>query len=369
MTPAEEERIIVGVIDGIEADLQDALRDVVSAIVGGADPRAAVMQASERFTGEMEAAMVAALREILADAVGDVADVAIIVGRVSLSSLLWSEAQATSEVVRGIVQRQVDGFGQARDVARELYEGYAFRDPSAEPLQLSPSNERLPLYLRDAVLTDHGVAGQLERAYAQLQIDGLSTPALQAAYQEVLDAIDRMENGPAGRRMLQRKLDVAFYERMRYMASRIARTELHRAYAEREARILVADDAVQFVEIRRAPGRDDPCICELMAGRDVYGLGGGVYPKAAAPVPPFHPHCMCSMVGRLDLSGKEPTEPDEDADAYFLSRVGQTTAGRIMGSKAKAEDVLAGKRTAEEVANASRDINYRIRRVGDVVPQ
>lgn len=32
--------------------------------------------------------------------------------------------------------------------------------------------------------------------------------------------------------------------------------------------------------------------CDLHARTDMYGLGAGMYPKAAAPMPPFHPHCL-----------------------------------------------------------------------------
>jgi hypothetical protein len=211
------------------------------------------------------------------------------------------------------------------------------------------------------LLPDSGVQESLERAYARIQVKNLSTPALRAAYQQLLDEIDRIEAGK-GDRLLTNRLDVAFFERMRYFATRIARTELHSRYAREEAERLMADADVEFVEIRRSPGRKDPCICQLIAGRDKYGLGPGVYPKARAPLPTYHPFCMCVMVPRLDLTGKIASEPDEGADAYFLRRLGESTAGRVMGSMAKRDMVLNG-RSAESVVNASRDPMYHVKLV------
>lgn len=366
MTFDDEQDTIDGVVDKFERMLRAAKADLLRRILAGEDPRQAAQDALADFPREAEAELSAALAAILSGAVGSPSDVQIIVREVSLSTRLYVEAQETSEVVRGIVQRHASGLQDARTLARDLFEGYGFRDPEAEPLKLAPTNERLPKYLREALLTDGSVQAQLERAFARLQVSGLSSDALRAGYAELLDAIDRVEAG-AARELLEKKLEVAFFERMRYFATRIARTELHRAYALREAALLLADQDVEFVQVRRAPGRQQPCICVLMTGRNAYGLGPGVYPKADAPLPPFHPHCMCVVVPRLDLTGTQVPERDEEADVYLLQRVGQGTAGRIVGSQAKAERVVRGDATAEQIVNASRDPAYRIERMGDAV--
>ena len=366
MTFDEEQRLIDGVVDDIDAALAAASAELLRLILAGAEPRSAVQEVLATFPQDTQASAEAALSKILKGAVGTASDVPLVVGEIALSAKLYAEAQATADVVRGIVQRHTAGLQDARALALELYEGYQFRPPAAEPLALAPTNERLPKYLREALLTDGSVRAQLERGFARLQVDGLKTPALRAAYAELLDAIDKVEAG-AARALLERKLDVAFFERMRYFATRIARTELHRAYAQREAWLLMQDADVEFVQVRRAPGRQAPCICVLMTGRDAYGLGPGVYPKADAPLPPFHPHCMCVVAPRLDLTGTPEPERDDEADVYLLQRVGQGTAGRIVGSQAKAERVVRGEATAEEIVNASRNPAYRIERVGEVV--
>lgn len=364
MTPEQERAEIDDAVKSIEAELRAAQARLMQLILAGDDPREAVAVVIASFSGEMEQTLREAFAAILRDAAGSASDVPFVIGQVSLSTKLYAEAVATGEVVRGIVQRQTRGFMDARSLALQLFEGYGFRDPEAEPLKLTPTNDRLPKYLREALLSDADIAGDMQRAFARIQVDGLSSQALRAAYTDLLNAIEGLESG-AGRALLMRKVEIAFFERMRYFASRIARTELHRAYAEREARLIMDDVDVEFVQVLRAPGRQQPCICVLFTGRDLYGLGPGVYPKRQAPLPPYHPFCMCVMSPRLDLTGREVPNRDEGGDAYFLNRLGESTAGRIMGSQAKADEVRRG-RTAEDVANAGRNPAYRVKRAADV---
>jgi hypothetical protein len=288
------------------------------------------------------------------------------VGAVSLSVRLYGESQAAGVAVEGVVRRHLSGWQDARALALEIFEGFDFRLPEAEVIRMAPDNPRLPKYLREALLPDRPVRAGMQTSFqrAQLQVSELATPALRAAYQQLLDAVEALRTG-AGQKLLDKQIEVAFYERMRYFAQRIAQTELHRAYAEREALLLMEDEAVQYVQLRRAPGRGLPCICVLFTGRDLYNLGPGVYPKADAPVPPLHPFCRCVMSPRLDLNGRKAKERDEDGDAYFLRRLDAPIAARIVGSQAKLARVMAGD-TAEAVANASRDPLYRIKRAGQV---
>jgi hypothetical protein len=362
MTPEQERALLAATVAGLDDALREGLAEVIERIQGGEAPRDAVQAVIGSFAGEMAETMATALSGLLITAVGTEAVLLIEVGAVSLSRRLYAEAGATGEAVQGAVQRHVNGFQDARRLALELFEGYGFRDPDAEPLKIDTSNPKLPKYLREALLTDDDVLSGMKRAFAGLQVDNLTTPGLRAAYQQALDAIDAIEAG-AGRELLDKRIEVAFYERMRYFAERIARTELHRAYSEREALLLMADADVEFVQVRRAPGRGAPCICVLFTGRDLYGLGAGVYPKALAPRPPFHPFCMCVMSPRLDLTGRTAQERDPQGDAYFLNRAGEGVAARIMGSKGKRDAVLRGM-TPEQVVNSTRDPMYHVQTIG-----
>ena len=177
---------------------------------------------------------------------------------------------------------------------------------------------------------------------------------------------DRLEAGQ-GKELLEKRLRTAFYERLRYFSQRIAQTELHRAFMEQTALDLQRDPNAKFVQVKRAPGREGiPCICSLYTGRNLYGLGSGVYPRAVAPLPPFHPYCRCLVVPRPELSSAQPPPENEDADRYFLRSLGLRTGAQVMGSRAKLEQVLNGTRTAEDVATLGRRVSLQT--VGQVRP-
>lgn len=365
MLSAEAERVVLNDADAeIEAELRAAFAELLALIRSGTAPRDAVAAVSAGFAPGMERTMSEAFSKLLAGSLGSASAVPVTVGVVTLSARLYAEAGVVGQVVQGIVERHVAGFVDSRALALELFEGYRFRAPETEPLQIAADNPRLPRYMRELLASDGQIEREAARAYAQLQVDGLRTPELRAAYQGALDALDRIETG-RGRIVLDRRLEVAFFERMRYFAQRIARTELHRAFQQRRARELMEDTDLEFVQVRRAPGVRMPCICALFTGRDQYGLGPGVYPKRLAPVPGFHPFCMCFLAPRLDLMGRTAKERDDGADAYFLSRVGEPVAGRVMGSAARADRVRAGD-SAEQVFNAGKPAAYVVKTVGQV---
>ena len=308
MTPEQERALIEATTAGLDDDLRDAYQELLALIRAGTPPRDAVDQVVASFAQETAAVMSQAFAAVLSASVGTASNIAIEVSTVQLSQRLYTQGAEVSAVVQSIVDKQVKGFMDARALALELFDGYGFRPAGAEPLQFNPSNPALPKYLREALLSDSGMQGDITRAFAKLQVDNLGTGPLRAAYADVLRAIDGLESG-AGQALLDKKLKTAFYERMRYFANRIVRTELHRAYELREAHIIMDDPDIQYVQIRRNPASDSVCICSLIAGRDRYGLGPGVYPKALAPVPGFHPHCLTgdaliTSVGRITAVSK-----------------------------------------------------------------
>lgn len=359
MTPEQERALLDATARGLDDEVRAAYQRMIELIRAGVAPRDAVEQVMQSFVGEFAQTMATALSGLMAAAVGAEAVMALEVGAVSLSRKLYAQAEQTAAVVQGVVDRHAKGFQDARRLALELFEGYAFRE--AEPLNLRPGNQQLPQYLRSELLRDPGLAGELQRYFARLQAEKVRTPALRAAYLELLDAMERN----AGWRVLEKKLDTAFYERMRYFANRIAQTELHRAYAERQALELMDDGDVEYVQWRLSPSHPETDICDYFAGVDRYGLGKGVYPKRLAPVAPSHPHCRCVLSPRLDLTGRRGGD-QKDADRAFFRGMSEQEAARAAGSKAKLAQVMAG---ADPLAvhNATIDPAYRVRTVEQVV--
>lgn len=364
MTPTQERALLEATAKGLDDDIRQAFERLMQLIRDGVAPRDAVQQVMQSFSKDYAQLLSEALSGVLAMSIGAEAAMALQVGTVQLSAKLYAQSQTVSQVVQGVAERHLRGFADARSLALELFEGYAFRPPDAEPLQFKPSNPKLPKYLREALLSDAGMQGEMTRAFARLQADNLKTEALRAAYRQALAALDDMQAGK-GDALLEKRLQTAFYERMRYFANRIAQTEIHRAYMKREAAIIMDDAEIEYVQIRRRPNAESVCMCSLYAGRDKYGLGKGVYPKRTAPVPPFHPFCLCGISPRLDLTGRKERPSDPEADRYFLRSVGQSMAQRIAGSEDKLSRVLRSG-DATEVYNAGIPAAYQVKALAQV---
>lgn len=344
--------------DQILAAAKRAYDSLVEKIKSGVPAQLAVQQVTEQFSREYTEILAAGIA-----AVKELSDIPATVeaGGIMLSSRLYANAQATSRVVEGIVDEHRKGLQDARALALELYEGYGFKP--VEPLVIAPGNDALPQYLRRALLPDPGVARDLARAFARAQATALRTGALRAAYTELLASLDAIESG-SGAAFLEKKLQVAFEEKMRYFAKRIAETELHRAFAIEQAAELMADTDVIFVQYRMSPAHPVEDICDYFAGVDRYGLGPGVYPKLAAPVAPAHPFCKCVLSPRLDLKEK-PVTDREEADLAYFRRLSPVEQRKVAGSQAKLDRILAGQ-SAWSVHNARIDPMYQVKTVGMV---
>lgn len=360
MTPQEQRATLDKLSAAVQVAANEAFEHLIQMIREGSTPRDAV----EAVIKELDDDVAKALELALVASIGaSAAEPLMHEVRVELSRRLYAYGADSSATVTRLVTTHVQGFHDARQLAREIFEGYRFRAPDAEPIQLNPRNPQLPKYIGEMLQTAPGVQRDLQRVFAQMQVNNLRTPELQAAYADVLRTIDSAEKAK-GFDALERRIKVAFYERMRYFANRIAQTEIHRAYIRDEASRIMADTDVEYVQIRRAPGRQTPCICSLYTGRDKYGLGPGVYPKALAPRPPLHPFCRCVVAPRLDLTGKKAKPESDTADRYFLDRVGESVAARIVGSRAKLDLVNKGAKP-DDVYNAGLNPQYRVKLVGD----
>ena len=232
----------------------------------------------------------------------------------------------------------------AQELRKALFEGYNFQD---DPLKVV---KPLPKYLQ----------GEFDKFKAA----ALKTPALRAAY---LEAIRKAEAG-AGMDALEKALRVAFYERNRYFANRIARTELHRNYTDQVARELMEEEEIEYVQIRMSSKHPKTDICDRHAKLDAYGLGPGVYPKADAPRPPFHPHCYCVVSPRIDLDPKTPPRFNLKAEQAFLAKLDPKEARDIAGSWDKLKRAKGGE-PLEDIYNEGKDPLYRWRRVGDIMSE
>ncbi|TWH48545.1 hypothetical protein [Sporomusa sp. KB1] len=197
--------------------------------------------------------------------------------------------------------------------ARDLYDGYGYGHKTVQA--------DLPEYLKRLVAQSRKVlAGdktamekylaaikQAESQIKKLAVQGAPTKALKAAYGDLLDATKRMNQ-----EAMERAIKVAVEEKSRYIADRIARTEISAAWGEAFfAKHLYDPDVIAFrwVLNSRHPRYD---ICDIYATVDMFGLGPGVYPKGKYPRRPAHPHCMCPIepiyVGEFDIDPNKESQ-------------------------------------------------------------
>lgn len=361
MTPEEELALLRSTSEAIRDAVESAYQELIASIRAGTVPRDAVAAAMATFTGEYAAIMAAGLSVVMGESLTIEAAMALEVGNITLSSRLYAHTAVATSIVEGVVRKHVSGFSDAKALALELYEGYGFNP--TEPLIIDPGNDLLPRYLREALLPDVTVKNELARAYARAQAKALRTGALKASYVELLRAIDSVDSG-SGQALLDKKLMVAFNEKSRYFANRIAQTELARAINLARAKEFLLDTDLEYVQWRLSPSHPEYDICDYFAGLNQYGLGKGVYPKALAPVPPAHPHCRCRLSVRLDLTGKTPEEIADAQESYF-NTLPPDKQRMVAGSAVKLDRVNAGE-SAMAVHNARTDPLYQVKTVSDI---
>ena len=108
----------------------------------------------------------------------------------------------------------------------------------------------------------------------RLARNGAPNKALQAAYNELMEAVQK-----GNEKAIEKAMKVAVNEKSRYVAERITRTEMARAWADGFVAKMKTDAdivAVNFKLSSRHPVFD---ICDMYAKADMYGLGAGIYPK------------------------------------------------------------------------------------------
>lgn len=326
-------------------------------------PRDAIRAAQFEFGGAFTEAFAKAFGELLQRTVKTREVRALPIGGLSLSRRLYLHNVQTGAEVLGIVRQHAQGVLQARQLARDLYDGYNPRDGIRRPLEGS-ARATLPKALR-ALTADPEARRELTAltVRGQRQAARLRTAPLRAAYMEAFEAWKAGE----GQDALRRRLEVAQREKNRFFAARIAQTELHRAHQAQVAAELMADAETTVVQVRINPAHPRTDICDLHARADLWGLGPGLYPKAEAPRPPYHPFCRCVLRSKpsLDAAGAARVPGGE---AAYLRGLGPDQAARVMGSAERANRVLNGE-PVEAIVNAGKDPQYRLVRVGDPVAQ
>lgn len=245
----------------------------------------------------------------------------------TLSKRLHGATKQMREAIVDTIRTQLNLNASWTNAARELYDGYNSGKAVVR-------EQDIPNYLR---LVRHATAGSPEQLRAARQAmnninrlarNGAPTKSLKAAYNQLVQqALTGSDEA------LQKACWVAVQEKSRYVAERIARTEMARAYADGFLADIEADDDVVAVKWKTGTRHPVFDICDMYAKADMYGLGPGIYPKDKLPKLPAHPHCMCKLVKiyAADLSGKKAKEDIEGAVNAYLEKLSDNQRTQLMG--------------------------------------
>lgn len=261
----------------------------------------------------------------------------------------WDESGMTlSEKLHGVgvkmrgaivstLQEQMRRNKTWTEAARALYDGYG--DDGRNVYNGGKdiiSRQDLPKYLqkvREATGNDLQALAEQRQAIDninRLAKNGAPNKALQAAYNELLEAVQK-----GNEKAIEKAVEVAVNEKSRYVAERITRTEMARAWADGFIAKMQKDAdivAVKFKLSSRHPVFD---ICDMYAKADMYGLGAGIYPKDKLPPLPVHPHCLCRYVevieGEVDM--QQQRDQVREAGDKWLNSLPESRRAQVLGRK------------------------------------
>jgi hypothetical protein len=245
----------------------------------------------------------------------------------TLSKRLHGATKQMREAIVDTIRTQLNLNASWTNAARELYDGYNSGKAVVR-------EQDLPNYLR---LVRHATAGSPEQLRAarkawnninRLARNGAPTKSLKVAYNQLVQqALTGSDEA------MQKACWVAVQEKSRYVAERIARTEMARAYADGFLADIEVDDDVVAVKWKTGTRHPVFDICDMYAKADMYGLGPGIYPKDKLPKLPAHPHCMCKLVKiyAADLDGKKAKENIEGAVNDYFEKLSDNQRMQLMG--------------------------------------
>lgn len=261
----------------------------------------------------------------------------------------WDESGMTlSEKLHGVgvkmrgaivstLQEQMRRNKTWTEAARALYDGYG--DDGQNVYNGGKdiiSRQDLPKYLQKVrVATGNDLQALAEQRQAidninRLAKNGAPNKALQAAYNKLLEAVQK-----GNEKAIEKAVEVAVNEKSRYVAERITRTEMARAWADGFIAKMQKDAdivAVKFKLSSRHPVFD---ICDMYAKADMYGLGAGIYPKDKLPPLPVHPHCLCRYVevieGEVDM--QQQRDQVQEAGNKWLNSLPESRRAQVLGRK------------------------------------
>jgi len=264
----------------------------------------------------------------------------LVVNKITLSIMLYNNARETEIKIAKILNEAHKLKKTLKNVSMEIYDGYKTDVKNIDAKKI------LPKYLT-------------EDKDALLNITKLKTKPLLLSYKKVREAIEK-----ADAKALEKSLYVAMNEKMRYYATRIAITELHRATMAQRAKEYLDDNDVEYVRFEMSSSHPKVDICDFYSSLD-YGLGRGVVPKGYMRTLPLHPNCHCVYSPYYGKIKKQTHFKDKSVFDKTLNNFSEYDQKQILGSSAKLEEYKRGK-GIEDIFNDIRP-KYPILKYSDIL--
>lgn len=255
----------------------------------------------------------------------------------TLSEKLHGVGVKMRDAIVSTLQEQMRRNKTWTEAARALFDGYG--EDSQNVYNGGKdiiSKQELPKYLqkvREATGNDPQALAEQRQAIDninRLAKNGAPNKALQAAYNKLLEAVQK-----GNEKAIEKAVEVAVNEKSRYVAERITRTEMARAWADGFIAKIKDDDDVVAVKFKLSSRHPVFDICDMYAKADMYGLGAGIYPKDKLPPLPVHPHCLCRYVevieGEVDM--KQQRDQVREAGDKWLNSLPEARRAQVLGRK------------------------------------
>ena len=157
-------------------------------------------------------------------------------------------------------------------------------------------------------------------------------------------------------------LDDVRKKKMRYNASRIARTEIQKTDTAAQQTVIDEDDDVEAYRIVLSDNRpaDFSDQCDFHAESDMYGLGKGVYPKKVPILKPFHPNCMC-RISKVFITKNDPEYNPKKGNEWM--RQNPEKANKILHKKDRDKKNVEGfdwRKYARNTKDPEKALRYKI---------
>ena len=213
------------------------------------------------------------------------------------------------EIIRTLQTQTRNNQGWMK-AARALYDGYSKSKNAWTGGKDIIRQQEIPKYIQKVFLATNDAKTAAAQRQAldkinRLANSGAPNKALQAAYDELLESVK-----DGNEKAIQKAIQTAINEKSRYVAERIARTEMARAYADGFVAKMNGDNDIVAVKFKLSGRHPTFDICDMYAKADMYNLGKGVYPKDKLPPLPVHPHCLCRYsevyIGEVDTAKEKP---------------------------------------------------------------